>query len=132
VGSRERAVQEGSALGFDSFQQEVFLRLRTALAELLGIEHPIIQAPMAGVFTPEMAAAVSNAGALGSIGVGLLAPRAIRDAIRAVRAKTERPSIVNCEPADRSTSTEAGLVNHSSERLAGRTLRRRPWKDPRT
>jgi hypothetical protein len=58
------------------------MRLRTALTELLGIEHPIIQAPMAGVSTPEMAATVSNAGALGSIGVGLLAPRAIRDAIR--------------------------------------------------
>ena len=36
----------------------------------LGIELPIIQAPMAGVSTPEMAAAVSNASGLGSIGVG--------------------------------------------------------------
>jgi hypothetical protein len=36
----------------------------------LGIEWPIIQAPMAGVDTPEMAAAVSNAGGLGSVGVG--------------------------------------------------------------
>ena len=40
------------------------------LLELLEIDAPIIQAPMAGVSTPEMAAAVSNAGALGSIGVG--------------------------------------------------------------
>jgi nitronate monooxygenase len=40
------------------------------LLELLRIEAPIIQAPMAGVSTPAMAAAVSNAGALGSIGVG--------------------------------------------------------------
>ena len=40
------------------------------ITEILGIELPIIQAPMAGVSTPEMAAAVSNAGALGSIGVG--------------------------------------------------------------
>ena len=36
----------------------------------LGIELPIIQAPMAGVSTPEMAAAMSNAGGLGSIAVG--------------------------------------------------------------
>ena len=43
-----------------------------ALLQRLGIEHPIIQAPMAGVSTPEMAAAVSNAGGLGSIGVGNL------------------------------------------------------------
>jgi nitronate monooxygenase len=41
----------------------------TAL-EMLGAELPIIQAPMAGVSTPAMAAAVSNAGGLGSIGVG--------------------------------------------------------------
>ena len=36
----------------------------------LGVELPIVQAPMAGVSTPELAAAVSNAGGLGSIGVG--------------------------------------------------------------
>ena len=40
------------------------------LLELLRIEAPIVQAPMAGVSTPAMAAAVSNAGGLGSIGVG--------------------------------------------------------------
>jgi len=40
------------------------------LLEKLGIDLPIIQAPMAGVSTAAMAAAVSNAGALGSIGVG--------------------------------------------------------------
>ena len=35
------------------------------LIDLLGIEHPIIQAPMAGASTAALAAAVSNAGALG-------------------------------------------------------------------
>ena len=41
------------------------------LIEQLGIEHPIIQAPMAGgPSTPELVAAVSNAGALGSLGAG--------------------------------------------------------------
>ncbi|HJY38144.1 MAG TPA: nitronate monooxygenase [Steroidobacteraceae bacterium] len=40
------------------------------LLETLGIELPIIQAPMAGVSSPALAAAVANAGALGSIGVG--------------------------------------------------------------
>ena len=38
------------------------------LLDLLGIDHPIIQAPMAGVATPGLAAAASNAGGLGSIG----------------------------------------------------------------
>ena len=40
------------------------------LIERLSLTVPIIQAPMAGVSTPDMAAAVSNAGGLGSIGVG--------------------------------------------------------------
>ena len=40
------------------------------LLDTLGIDLPIIQAPMAGVSSPAMAAAVSNAGALGSIAVG--------------------------------------------------------------
>ena len=45
------------------------------LLELLDIEQPIIQAPMAGISTPAMAAAVSNAGGLGSIGVGAVNAR---------------------------------------------------------
>ena len=44
--------------------------LLSTLLQTLGIGLPIIQAPMAGVSTPAMAAAVSNAGGLGSIGVG--------------------------------------------------------------
>ncbi len=40
---------------------------RTDLLDLLKLEHPIIQAPMAGSTTPALAAAVSNAGGLGSL-----------------------------------------------------------------
>jgi nitronate monooxygenase len=55
----------------------------------------MIQAPMAGVSTPEMAAAVSNAGGLGSIGVGSVDADVTRQRIAAVRARTERPFQVN-------------------------------------
>jgi nitronate monooxygenase len=61
----------------------------------LGIELPIIQAPMAGVSTPEMAAAVSNAGGLGSIGVGSVNSETTRQMIAAVRSMTDRPFNVN-------------------------------------
>jgi nitronate monooxygenase len=61
----------------------------------LGIEIPIIQAPMAGVSTPEMAAAVSNAGGLGSIGVGSVDAETTRQMIAAVRSRTDRPFNVN-------------------------------------
>lgn len=62
---------------------------------MLGLAHPIIQAPMAGVSTPEMAAAVSNAGALGSIAVGAVDASAARAMIAAVRERTDRPFNVN-------------------------------------
>jgi nitronate monooxygenase len=61
----------------------------------LGVELPIIQAPMAGVSTPDMAAAVSNAGGIGSIGVGTVDAEVTRQMIAATRARTERPFQVN-------------------------------------
>ena len=51
------------------------------LLALLDIELPIVQAPMAGVSSPAMAAAVGNAGALGSIGVGAKAARSRRSGL---------------------------------------------------
>lgn len=61
----------------------------------VGVRYPIIQAPMVGVSTPALAAAVSNAGALGSIGLGASTPEQARDLISQTRALTERPFNVN-------------------------------------
>jgi nitronate monooxygenase len=66
-----------------------------AFLDKLGITLPIIQAPMAGVSTPEMAAIVSNAGGLGSIGVGSASAEVTRQTIAAVRARTDRAFNVN-------------------------------------
>lgn len=67
-----------------------------ALTSLLGIELPVIQAPMAGgATTPELVAAVSQAGGLGSFAAALLSPVAMRDAVARVRALTDRPFNVN-------------------------------------
>lgn len=63
--------------------------------EQLGIPIPIVQAPMAGVATPELAAAVSNAGGLGSIGVGATDATGARAMVEATRARTDRPFNVN-------------------------------------
>jgi len=65
------------------------------LLETLGIDLPIIQAPMAGVSSPAMAAAVSNAGALGSIGVGATDAEGARRMIAAVRERSKRSLNVN-------------------------------------
>jgi nitronate monooxygenase len=65
------------------------------LLSLLGIRLPIIQAPMAGVSSPEMAAAVTEAGGLGSIGIGATDLEGARSMIAAVRAGTSGPFNVN-------------------------------------
>lgn len=79
----------------------------------LEIELPIIQAPMAGVSTPEMAAAVSNAGGLGSIGVGPLDADATLRMIADVRSQTDRPFNVNVfcnRPAVADAAREAAWI----------------------
>jgi len=65
------------------------------LLDTLGIELPIIQAPMAGVSTPAMAAAVSNVGALGSISVGAADADIARKMIAAFRERSKRSLNVN-------------------------------------
>jgi nitronate monooxygenase len=83
----------------------------------LGIRLPIIQAPMAAVSTAEMAAAVSNAGGLGSIGIGNLDAIAARALIAAVRARTDRPFNVNVfchRPAVRDAAIEGAWIRKLS------------------
>jgi nitronate monooxygenase len=85
----------------------------STLLQTLGIGLPIIQAPMAGVSTPAMAAAVSNAGGLGSIGVGAIGAVAARGMIAAVRSATDRPFNVNVfchRPAVMNPSCEAAWL----------------------
>ncbi len=65
------------------------------LLKRVGIKLPIIQAPMAGVSTPAMAAAVSNAGALGSIGVGAENAANARSLIEELKRLTSKPFNVN-------------------------------------
>jgi len=62
----------------------------------IGIDHPVIQGPMGGgPSTPELVAAVSNAGGLGSLAAAYLTPDQITDAIRRVRSLTDKPFQVN-------------------------------------
>lgn len=69
---------------------------RTPLMERFNLTHPIVQAPMAGGNdTPELVAAVSNAGGIGFLGAAYLTPAQIGEAARAVRARTDRPFGIN-------------------------------------
>lgn len=78
---------------------------KTRLCDLLGIEHPIIQAPMAWIAGAELAAAVSRAGGLGTIAPGAgqsevsydpeVVGEALRGEIRKAKALTSKPFAVN-------------------------------------
>lgn len=94
----------------------------TRAQALLGIAHPIVQAPMAGgPTTPELVAAVSNAGGLGCFGSAYRTPEQIRDEIRAVRRLTDRPFAVNL--------FVEGEVRRDDALIAAMIDRLRPWHE---
>jgi nitronate monooxygenase len=68
---------------------------RSNVVDLLGITNPILQAPMSGFTTPQLVAAVCNAGALGSLGGAALPLATIREQVGQIRQATNRPFNVN-------------------------------------
>jgi nitronate monooxygenase len=65
------------------------------LIELFGIEHPIVQAPMAGAMDGALAAEVSAAGGLGSLPCAMLNAEKIRDEVAKIRRRTDKPFNLN-------------------------------------
>ncbi len=93
-----------------------------ALQRLLGIELPVIQAPMAGVQGSALAVAVSNAGGLGSLPCAMLGLEALHGELTAIRAQTGRPFNVNffCHAppvasGEREAAWRAALLPYYSE-----------------
>ena len=66
-----------------------------SLTQLFNIEHPILQAPMAGASNADLVAAVSNAGELGGLGAAPINPEGLRQQIGAIRQQTDKPFNVN-------------------------------------
>src|SRR5437763_17087398 len=81
--------------------------MRTPLCDLVGIEAPVVLAPMGGAVTPELAAAVSNAGGLGILPLSWTSPDEIASVVDETRQRTGRPFGVNL-----------GLAWDQRERLA--------------
>jgi NAD(P)H-dependent flavin oxidoreductase YrpB (nitropropane dioxygenase family) len=69
--------------------------VRTSLCDLLRIEVPIVQAPIGSASVPALAAAVSEAGALGTVALTWTKPEQIAATIADVRGRTDRPFAVN-------------------------------------
>jgi nitronate monooxygenase len=67
----------------------------TAWHTRLGLEHPILQAPMAGVQGSALALAVSNAGGLGALPCAMLSPEALQQELTGLKQGTERPWNLN-------------------------------------
>ncbi|OQV18404.1 putative nitronate monooxygenase [Hypsibius exemplaris] len=90
----------------------------TILTRSLGIRYPIIQAPMAGgPSTPQLVAAVSNAGGLGSLGCGYLTPDGIRDEIRSTRKLTDKPFAVALFTPGKSDPPSPSIIQEASRLL---------------
>jgi nitronate monooxygenase len=69
--------------------------VRTSLCDLVGIDTPIVLAPMGGAVTPSLAAAVSEAGGLGMLPLTWTAPDEIAAVINETRERTDRPFGIN-------------------------------------
>lgn len=94
----------------------------TTVQSLLGIELPIIQAPMAGVQGSALALAVSNAGGLGSLPCAMLSLEAMREELVRLRTGTTRPFNVNffchkspASNAEREATWRAALAPYYAE-----------------
>src|ERR1700722_11064604 len=95
---------------------------RNPLTEKLGIDYPIIQGPLGGLYSQRLTEAVSNFGGLGSFGAHGLAPEAIQDVIAQPRSLSSKPFAMNLwvsmEDEGARTSDESGF-NRSLAPLAG-------------
>jgi nitronate monooxygenase len=98
--------------------------LHTPLCDLLGIRHPVIQAPMAGGWTtPELVAEVCRAEAFGVLAGARLTPEKLREDIQAVRKLTDKPFGVNFllappETGNRDVASVQRFLDRFRERLS--------------
>jgi nitronate monooxygenase len=87
-------------------------KVSSRVEELLGIVYPIIQAPFGGFASQRLAAAVSNLGGLGSLGVVSLNESAIRDAVVEMLSLTNKPFAVNLWVS--TSDPQLAFINHDT------------------
>lgn len=127
-------------------QRKVLLTLEThpmstwpdsRIIDLLGIQLPIIQAPMAGATTAAMVIAANEAGALGSMPAAALTIEQLREALSTIRQAGTRPINVNFSAIDRPTPTRPATVagrtccNPSTANWAPISMRQHPFPTAR-
>lgn len=98
------------------------MALHTPLCDLLQVEHPIMLAGMGGVSYAELAAAVSNAGGYGVLGMAGTSPSFIADQMKQVRALTDKPfgvDLLAASPESLTESVEVIIAGGASAFIAG-------------
>ncbi|CAN5281274.1 nitronate monooxygenase family protein [soil metagenome] len=98
------------------------MTLNTPLCDMLGIAHPILLAGMGGVSYAPLAAAVSNAGGYGVLGMAGTTPDFIRDQMREVRSLTDRPfgvDLLAATPDALTDAVEVIIAGGASSFIAG-------------
>lgn len=98
------------------------MTLHTPLCDLLGVPHPIMLAGMGGVSYAELAAAVSEAGGYGVLGMAGTSPDFIRDQMRRVRALTDKPfgvDLLAASPESLTASVDVIIAEGASSFIAG-------------
>ena len=98
------------------------MSLHTPLCDLLEVEHPILLAGMGGVSYAELAAAVSNAGGYGVLGMAGTQPEFIREQMRKVRQLTDRPfgvDLLAASPESLTASVGVIIEEGASSFVAG-------------
>ncbi len=98
------------------------MSLHTPLCDLLGVEHPIMLAGMGGGSYAELAAAMSNAGGYGVLGMAGRSPEFIRDEMRKLRTLTSKPfgvDLLAASPESLTASVEIIIEEGASAFIAG-------------
>ena len=98
------------------------MTLHTPLCDLLGIEHPILLAGMGGVSYAPLAAAVSNAGGYGVLGMAGTTPDFIRDQMAQVRSLTDKPfgvDLLAATPDALTAAVDVIIAGGASSFIAG-------------
>ncbi len=97
-------------------------RLTTRLTELVGIEHPVVSTGMGFVSTPQLAAAVSNAGGLGIVAAAMMDRHELEQAIATMHELTDRPFGVNLRSDAPDLADRARLMIDGGVRVASFAL----------
>ena len=99
--------------------------MKTRITDLFGIQYPIIQGAMQWLSKPKLAAAVSNAGGLGTINMTTYdTPEAFQQDIQLLKTLTDKPFCVNLSllPDTKPLMGPSGLVSGRRERLTQKGL----------